>query len=275
MLKNDKIKSIGNKKILLGNLLNQSLKSITVNRYKINIQLILLRLKNTVGYIKFVDKKYMKGFFALKSMWLSNIDNFTANSEESADNLIDDKFEGKLHKLVLDMPAFITSFTELDKCSFDENGFIKKEISSALINCEKKLGNNRDFIFIPYKNMVHLLNEIKHCQLGKVDGIFKYATVFSRKVCYIKDYKNNMDKLEKDYFDGNRSAEQVGKDFLGTKSVKYAIQNEFRLGIVIPLKKSNFGKKPGVTLVVKHPLGFATRGFKKEELRSLNIDKLN
>lgn len=57
MLKNDKIKSIGNKKILLGNLLNQSLKSITVNRYKINIQLILLRLKNTVGYIKFVDKK--------------------------------------------------------------------------------------------------------------------------------------------------------------------------------------------------------------------------
>jgi hypothetical protein len=108
----------------------------------------------------------MKNFFNLKSIWLSNIDTFTKNSEEAADNLIDDKFEGKLEKLALDMPAFITSFTELDINSFDKNGFVKEEISCSLIKCEEKLGKNRDFIFIPYQNMIHLLNVIKECQAG-------------------------------------------------------------------------------------------------------------
>ncbi len=35
----------------------------------------------------------MKNFFNLKSIWLSNIDTFTKNSEEAADNLIDLKLE--------------------------------------------------------------------------------------------------------------------------------------------------------------------------------------
>ncbi|WP_236684208.1 hypothetical protein [Lactiplantibacillus plantarum] len=62
---------------------------------------------------------------------------------------------------------------------------------------------------------------------------------FARKVWYIKDYVNRMGKLEKDYFEGSKSVEQVGRGMLGTKSMKYAIQNEFRLGIVFPYKKSN------------------------------------
>ena len=48
-----------------------------------------------------------------------------------------------------------------------------------------------------------------------------------------------MGKLEKDYFEGSKSVEQVGQGMLGTKLMKYAIQNEFRLGIVFPYKKSN------------------------------------
>ena len=74
----------------LENSLNLYLKLETINSYKINVQIALLRFKNTVGYIKFVDRKYMKNFFNLKSIWLSNIDTFTRNSEEAADNLIDD-----------------------------------------------------------------------------------------------------------------------------------------------------------------------------------------
>lgn len=53
----------------LENSLNLYLKSETINSYKINVQIALLRFKNTVGYIKFVDRKYMKNFFNLKSIW--------------------------------------------------------------------------------------------------------------------------------------------------------------------------------------------------------------
>lgn len=259
----------------LENSLNLYLKLETINSYKINVQIALLRFKNTVGYIKFVDRKYMKNFFNLKSIWLSNIDTFTKNSEEAADNLIDDKFEGKLEKLALDMPAFITSFTELDINSFDKNGFVKEEISCSLIKCEEKLGKNRDFIFIPYQNMIHLLNVIKECQAGKREGILKETTIFARKVSYITDYVNRMDKLEKDYFEGKKSVEQVGRGMLGTKSMKYSIQNEFRLGIVFPYKKSNYGNEAGTNLGIQPSFCFATQYFKKEELRSLNIEKLN
>lgn len=259
----------------LKNSLNQHLKLETINRYKMNVQIALLRFKNTVGYIKFVDRKYMKDFFTLKSIWLSNIDTFTKNSEEAADNLIDDKFEGKLKKLSLDMPAFITSFTELDINSFEKSGIVKEEISCSLIKCEEKLGKNRDFIFIPYQNMIHLLSVIKECQSGKREGILKSTTIFSRKVWYIKDYVNRMGKLEKDYFEGRKSVEQVGQGMLGTKSMKYAIQNEFRLGIVFPYKKSNYDKEAGTTLGIQPSFCFATQCFKKEALKSLNIDKLH
>lgn len=259
----------------LENSLKQYLKFETINSYKVNVQIALMRFKNTVGYIKFVDRKYMKDFFTLKSIWLSNVDTFTKNSEEAADNLIDDKFEGKLKKLALDMPAFITSFTELDINSFDQNGILKEEISCSLIKCEEKLGKNRNFIFIPYQNMIHLLSVIKECQSGKREGILKNTTIFARKVWYITDYVNRMGKLEKDYFEGSKSVEQVGQGMLGTKPMKYEIQNEFRLGIVFPYKKSNYGKKAGTTLGIQPSFCFATQYFKKEELRSLNIDKLH
>ena len=255
--------------------LNSYLKLVTINSYKMNVQIELQKFKNTVGYIKFVDKKYMKDFFTLKSMWLSNIDTFTTNSEEAADNLIDDKFEGKLHNLALDMPAFITSFTEIDINSFDKNGILKKEISNSLIKCEQKLGTNRDFIFVPYQNMIHLLSVIKECQLGKLEGVLKSTTIFAQKVWYIKDYINSINKLEKGYFEGSKSVKQVGQGMLGMKSMKYAIQNEFRLGIVLPCKKANFDKVAGINLFIQSSFSFATRCFKKEELRSLDIDTLN
>lgn len=173
------------------------------------------------------------------------------------------------------MPAFITSFTELDINSFDKNGIVKEKISCSLIKCEKKLDKNRDFIFIPYQNMIHLLSVIKECLAGKREGILKKTTIFARKVGYITDYVNRMDKLEKDYFEGKKSVEQVGRGMLGTKSMKYAIQNEVRLGIVFPYKKSNYGKVPGITLGIQPSFCFATQYFKREELKSLNIDKLH
>lgn len=84
-----------------------------------------------------------------------------------------------------------------------------------------------------------------------------------------------MGKLEKDYFEGSKSVEQVGQGMLGTKLMKYAIQNEFRLGIVFPYKKSNYDKEAGTALGIQPSFCFATQYFKKEEIKSLNIDKLH
>lgn len=47
-----------------------------------------------------------------------------------------------------------------------------------------------------------------------------------------------MRKLEDDFFDGNVSIDSIEKGLLQTKDEKYKIQNEFRIGIVLPYKRT-------------------------------------
>lgn len=237
-------------------------------------------MKNIIGYIKFIDNDFIDDFFQLQNLWLSDIHTFTSNSEEQVDNLIDDKFEGKLDKLSLDMPAFITCFTEITSDSLDETGVLKKSISNALINCEEKLGKNRDFVFIPLANMQNALADIRDAELGKTTGYLASSPIFSRKVQYINDYKNTMDKLEAKCFEQNNpvSKESVGKGMLGIKSSKYQIQNEFRIGLVIAERNSDFYERwksqKGLSLHFAHPINFAIQKFKRQELKKLNIKQM-
>lgn len=233
-------------------------------------------MENIIGYIKFIDNDYIDSFFSLESLWLSSISSFTNNGEEAADNLIDDSYEGRLDNLYLDMPAFITCFTEITNDSFNNKGLLKENISDSLIKCEKKLGKHRDFIFIPYKNMEHLLTSINSAQEGKTDGVLNHTTIFSRRIYYITNYVNKMAKLEEDYLAGNRSIEELGKGLLGTKDSKYKVQNEFRLGIILPCQKSEGAKTQdsGISIEIDPPIQFATGKFKRDKLRTLNRETM-
>ncbi|WP_312980139.1 hypothetical protein [Leuconostoc falkenbergense] len=234
-------------------------------------------MENIIGYIKFIEEDYIDSFFLLEKLWLSEISAFIESSEELVDDLINDPNEGRLDSIFLNMPSYITSFTELTKNSFDDNGVLKKTISDSIIKSEEKLGKNRKFIFIPNQNMQHLLNDLNNAQHGELEGVLSHTNIFSRKVCYIADYKNEMRKLEDDFFAGNASIDSIAKGLLQTKDEKYKIQNEFRLGIVLPYKKNEFTYRdePGVELKLEPVISFATLCFKREELKTININQLH
>lgn len=182
-------------------------------------------MEEIIGYIKFVEEDYIDSLFSLKKLWLSEISVFTKGSEESVDDLINDPNEGKLDSIFLNMPSYITSFTELTTNSFDANGVLKETISDSIIKSEETIGKNRNFVFIPIENMQLLLNDLDNAQHGKLDGELSHTTIFSRKVCYIDDYQNKMRKLENDCFAGNADIDSIAKGFLQTKDEKYKIQN--------------------------------------------------
>lgn len=259
-------------------LLFANLQKTNTHNHGYNTRKILNRMANTIGYIKFVDKEYIDSFFKLNSLWLSNINYFTLNDKRESDDLINDKFEGKLHNLVLDMPAFITSFTEVNKNFFTQNGILREDISNSLIKSEKQLGKNRSFVFIPYDNMQHLLKVLNECQSGKKEGVLTQSSIFSRKILYINNYTSKMEQLENEYFNGTKTIEDVAKGLLGIKSSKYQLQNEFRLGFVYPQKNSAFINKHkhvnGITIGVEPSFTFATRKFEWEALQGLNIQQL-
>ncbi|MBM7544479.1 hypothetical protein JOC59_001196 [Weissella beninensis] len=234
-------------------------------------------MENIIGYIKFVEEDYIDSFLSLKKLWLSEISVFTKSSEESVGDLINDPSEGKLDSIFLNMPSYITSFTELTTNSFDTNGRLKETIADSIIKSEETLGKNRNFVFIPIENMQLLLTNLNDTQNGERDGVLSHTTIFSRKVCYIDDYQNTMRKLEDDFFAGNVSIDNIAKGFLQTKDEKYKIQNEFRLGIVFPYKKNDYlySSEPGVELELTPVIPFATLCFKREGLKTLNINQLN
>lgn len=238
-----------------------------------------MKKKNIIGYIKFVDNDFIENFYELNSLWLSEISAFTENSEEVADNLIDDPHEGKLENISLDMPAFITCFTELTSDSFDKDGILNKDISDALIKCEEKLHKNRDFIFIPSQNMQSLLDNINNAQHGETEGELSHTKVFARKVLYKADYSNKMRLLEEKFWAGNASMEEdIGKAVLQTKDERYKPQNEFRIGVVLQHKKEEWEKKhknvKGLSIKLVPSIHFAKCRFKRESLRTLSTTQL-
>ncbi|MHA7612450.1 hypothetical protein ACX2QB_08960 [Weissella viridescens] len=233
-------------------------------------------MEKIIGYIKFVDEEYIDSFFSLKKLWLSEISVFTKGSKKSDNDLINDSNEGKLDSIFLNMPSYITSFTELTTNSFDDNGVLKETISDSIIKSEETLQKNRNFVFIPIENMQLLLNDLNNAQHGVLDGELSHTTIFSRKVCYINDYQNKMRKLEDDFLAGNAGIDSIAKGFLQTKDEKYKIQNEFRIGIVLPYKKDDYTYKSelGVELQLEPVISFATLCFKRAELKNLNINQL-
>lgn len=230
--------------------------------------------KEIIGYIKFVDEKYVTTFDCLSSLWLSSIDVFTKEPESSKNNLIDDRYEGRLKDLVLNMPAFITCFTELENDNFEKDGTLKEKFSKLLLENEEQLGKNRKFIFIPTQNMSHLLQTLDSANRADTkEGVLNDTEFFSRKIEYCKNYEDKMKALEDDFFAGNVSKEKLASKMLATKDSKYSAQNEFRIGIVLPCKKEDVASDH-ISLKITSPFPFATKSFEKSQLKTLNTQEL-
>ena len=249
--------------------------------------------KDFLGFIKFVDDQYIHDFFNLGSLWLSNYRCFIGNKHTSEEDLINDEFEGKLYKLQTDMPAFFTCFTLIEKNSFDEHGILKDNISSALIDSEKCMNKNRNFVYIPKENMKLLIyNRLNNMRalimpkkINKINESPNYVDIFTKFINYPKNYKHYMERKEQKLFtefcnkSNNHKAikkiekiEKIGWDMFCTKPDRFEVQNELRIGIVFPFKEedSQITNQNGIPISF-NTITFATKKFSQSSLKNLNI----
>lgn len=238
--------------------------------------------KDFLGFIKFVDYQYIHDLFNLDSLWLSNYRFFIGNKETSEEDLINDEYEGRLDKLQTNMPAFLTCFTLIEKDSFDETGTLKDDISSALINSEKCMNKNRSFVYIPKENMECLIKN----KLSEINKINKYSNypksdIFTRFIHYKRDYKDYMEKKEQELRTAKPDIgvlENIGMDMFCTKPDRFEVQNEFRIGKVLPVNEedSQYKNKNGISIPLGSPIPFATKKFSQSNLKNLSkIDLQN
>jgi len=211
--------------------------------------------EDVVGYLKFIDDKYIDDYICLKKLHLSPISNFN-NSNEDGD-LINDPDEGVVYKYTIPNLSFITCFTEIKTHNLNEDGTLNTVFLNKVLSHDEK----RPFIFVSKEELAVLnilLNGINvtnsrytDTKVNKKANIDNPVTlkamedlnkqldmnpklhgtsIFTRKI----DYSGKPLNKPSDF-----SLENQGKLGFATKDSKYEGQQEYRIGVVLPKEVSD------------------------------------
>ena len=237
------------------------------------------KVDDHIGYIKFVDQKYIEDFLTLDRLWLSNVRIFMKEGQNGHDNLYYDSYESRTPNLELENPAYISCFTILRESSFDKSGKIDRSISESLLSSEKALHKSRGFIYIPKDNMIELINIIKYKNLKENAGYF------TREIKYLDDYKEKATAISKEKINKLLCAdkytaddifkinEKIGTLLLATKPSAFEAQHEYRIGKVLSCRSSSYNSA-GFYLELGKSIKFANHIFEPNELSELNLSQL-
>lgn len=136
------------------------------------------------------------------------------------------------------------------------------------------------------KNKLKMIARNKSKKSNKSSNYLQ-IDIFTRFIEYKRDYKDYMEKKEqelltelcdkthKPYID---IIEEIGTDMFCTKPNRFEVQNEFRIGKVLPVKEeySQYKSQNGISISFKNPITFATKKFPQSSLKNLNkIDLQN
>lgn len=148
---------------------------------------------------------------------------------------------------------------------------------------KKRNRNNRKKIA---RNTLKMIARNKRKKRNKSSNYIQ-IDIFTRFINYKRDYKDYMKKKEQEllpeFWDETHKPyidiiEEIGTDMFCTKPNRFEVQNEFRIGKVLPVNEeySQYKSQNGISIRFKNPITFATKKFPQSSLKNLNkIDLQN
>ncbi|WP_203650374.1 hypothetical protein [Secundilactobacillus yichangensis] len=225
-------------------------------------------MNNDIGFIKFIDEQYIDDYFALSELWLANVDNFTSNEELKAEDLINDRDEGRAGNFSSNMPAFITCFTKIQKTDFDSSGKLNHDMVDSLLKSEVSQGNKRPFIVISKKHMDNLMSQIIAFNAEPHSFPIEHSNIFVREIRYVDEY-NKISTSADQSFRENWNVNALAEVMYSTKDIKYQAQHELRIGIVYEVEKTE-GYLPGRMIKLPAKVELASCKLNSNDLATLD-----